>query len=157
MTCIYPLQNLSGDICKQLEAFFAHLGFHPKRLITDFDTKLIGGKASEFLNSLSIHVNAAPAYRQDKNGLAERHWQTVVAMARNWLASAELLATFWYYAVKRATEVCNYFPTPLPCGTWTTPLELAHNIKPDLRVLFKPFSVAAVCRERHGDIQLGKF
>lgn len=59
--------------------------------------------------------------------------------------------------VKRATEVCNYFPTPLPCGTWTTPLELAHNIKPDLRVLFKPFSVAAVCRERHGDIQLGKF
>jgi hypothetical protein len=157
MTCIYPLQNLSGDICKQLEAFFAHLGFHPKRLITDFDTKLIGGKASEFLNSLSIHVNAAPAYRQDKNGLAERHWQTVVAMARNWLASAELLATFWYYAVKRATEVCNYFPTPLPCGTWTTPLELAHNIKPDLRVLFKPFSVAAVRRERHGDIQLGKF
>lgn len=78
-------------------------------------------------------------------------------MARNWLASAELSATFWYYAVKRATEVCNYFPTHLPSVTWTTPLELAHGIKPDLRVLFKPFSVAAVCRERHGDTQVGKF
>jgi hypothetical protein len=157
MTYIYPLHNLTSDIHKQLEAFFAHLGFSPKRLITDFDTKLIGGKAREFLNSLSIHVNAAPAYRQDKNGLAERHWQTVVAMARNWLASAELPTTFWYYAVKRATEVCNYFPTLLSCCTWTTLLEMAHGKKPDLRVLFKLFSVAAVRRERHGDSQVGKF
>jgi len=37
-----------------------------------------------------IHVNAAPSYRQDKNGLVERHWQMMVSMARNWLASAEL-------------------------------------------------------------------
>jgi hypothetical protein len=38
MTYIYPLQNLSTDIRKQLEAFFAHLGFTARRLITDFDT-----------------------------------------------------------------------------------------------------------------------
>jgi hypothetical protein len=118
-----------------MEAFFAHLSFY----------------------SLSIHVNAAPAYRQDKNGLAERHWQTVVTMATNWLASAELPATFWYYVVKRATEICNYFPLQSSCGKWTTPLELAHGVKPDLRVLFKPFSVAAVRRKRHGDNHLGKF
>ena len=54
------------------------------------------------------HVNAAPAYCQDKNGIAERHWQTVVAMARKWLASAELPPIFWYLAVKRGTEICNY-------------------------------------------------
>jgi hypothetical protein len=30
MTYIYPLQNLTSDIGKQLEAFFAHLGFYPK-------------------------------------------------------------------------------------------------------------------------------
>jgi len=88
MTYIYPLQNLTTDIRRQLESFFAHLGFIPKRLVTDFDTKLIGGKAREYLNSLLIHVNAAPAHRQDKNGLAERHWQIIIAMARNWLASA---------------------------------------------------------------------
>jgi hypothetical protein len=40
---------------------------------------------------LKIHVNAAPAHRQDKNGLVERHWQTIVAMARNWLASIKFL------------------------------------------------------------------
>jgi len=62
MTYVYPLQNLTSDIRKQLEAFFAHLGFLPRRLITDFDTKLIGGKARDYLNSLLIHTNAAPAY-----------------------------------------------------------------------------------------------
>jgi hypothetical protein len=71
MTYLYPLQNLTSDIPKQLEAFFAHIGIVPKCLISDFDLKLIGGKAWEYLDQLLIHVNAAPAYRQDKNGLAK--------------------------------------------------------------------------------------
>jgi len=71
MCYIYPLQNLTTDIPKQIEAFFAHLGFVPKRLLTDFDLKLIGGRARDYLNSLLVHVNAAPSNRQDKNGLVE--------------------------------------------------------------------------------------
>jgi len=81
MTYIYPLQNLKSDIQKQMEAFFAHIGIVPQRIISDFDLKLIGGSARDYLNSLLVHVNAAPAYRQDKNGLAKRHWQTMVSMA----------------------------------------------------------------------------
>jgi hypothetical protein len=92
-------------------------------------------------------VNAAPAYRQDKNGLAERHWQTMVSMSRNWLASAELPSTFWFYAVRHAAEICNYFPYQLEDGTYSTPFELVHKIKPDLRVLFKMFGLTAVRRE----------
>jgi len=68
-------------------------------------------------------------------------------MARNWLASAELPDNFWFYAVKQAAEVCNYFPLKLDNGQWTTPFEMAHQVKPDLRVLFKLFSLAAVRRE----------
>jgi hypothetical protein len=37
----------------------------------------------------------------------------MVSMARNWLSSAELPASFWFYAVRRTAEVCNYFPTKL--------------------------------------------
>ncbi len=96
MTYIYPLQNLTSDISKQLQAFFAHSGIIPKRLISDFDTKLIGGKAQDYLNSLLIHVYAAPAFCQEKNGLIERHWQTMVSMVSNWLASAELPSSFWF-------------------------------------------------------------
>jgi hypothetical protein len=33
-------------------------------------------------------------------------------------------------------------------GSTTTPFELVHDSKPDLRVLFKPFALAAVCQER---------
>jgi len=157
MKYIYPLRNLTTDIPRQLEAFFAHLGFPPSRLITDFDLKLIGGKARDYLNCLSIHVNAAPASRQDKNGLAERHWQTMVSMACNWLASTELPASFWFYAVHCAAEVCNYFPSKLADGTFITPFELVHHQKPDLRVLFPLFGLAAVCHERVGDFKLAKF
>jgi hypothetical protein len=68
-------------------------------------------------------------------------------MARNWLLSAELPAKFWFFAVKRASEICNYFPLKLEDGTWTTPFTLAHGEKPDLRVLFKMFGLATVRRE----------
>jgi hypothetical protein len=63
MTYLYPLRNLSSDIPRQLEAFFAHLGVLPRQLITNFDLKRIGGKARDYINSLLIHVNAAPSYR----------------------------------------------------------------------------------------------
>jgi hypothetical protein len=49
---------------KQLESFFTCLGFVPKQLISDFDTKLFGGKTRDHLNQLRIHVNAAPDTRQ---------------------------------------------------------------------------------------------
>jgi hypothetical protein len=63
MNYIYPLQNLTSDIPRQMNAFFTHIDMYPKRLISDFDLKLIGGKARDHLNSLLIHVNAAPAMR----------------------------------------------------------------------------------------------
>ena len=97
---------MTTDIKSQMEAFFAHIGMVPRRIISDFGTKLIGGHARDYLNSLLVHVNAAPSYRQDKNGLAERHWQTMVSMAHNWLASAELPSSYWFYAVKCTAEVC---------------------------------------------------
>jgi hypothetical protein len=157
MTYLYPLQNLTSDIKKQMEAFFAHIGIVPKRLISDFDTKLIGGSAHEYLNSLLIHVNVAPSYPQEKNGLVERHWQTMVSMARNWLASAELPSSFWFYGVRHAAEVCNYFPFQLEDGSFTTPFQLVHHQKPDLRNLFKLFSLVAVRRERVNNDTIGKF
>jgi len=53
--------------------------------------------------------------------------------------------------------VCNYFPIHLPDGSWSAPFELAHKIKPDLRVLFKMFGLAAVRRERSGNLHPNKF
>ena len=90
--------------------------------MSDFVCRLIVGKSRDRLNQLSIHVHAAPSICHYRNGLAECHWQTLVAMARNWLASAELPEKFWFLAVKRAAEVCNYFPFQIENKCWTTPL-----------------------------------
>jgi hypothetical protein len=49
------------------------------------------------------------------------------------------------------------FPIKLEDGTWTTPFTLAHGEKPDLRVLFKMFGLAAVRRERVGNSRINKF
>jgi hypothetical protein len=75
----------------------------------------------------------------------------MVSMARNWLASTELPPSFWFYGIRRAAEVCNYFPSKREDGTFATPFELVHHQKPDLRVLFKMFGLAAVHCERQGD------
>jgi hypothetical protein len=50
-----------------------------------------------------------------------------------------------------------YFPTKQVNGDIITPFELVHHQKPDLRVLFKMFSLAAVHRERQGDCRIQKF
>jgi hypothetical protein len=78
-------------------------------------------------------------------------------MAQNWLASAELPPSFWFYTARRAAEVCNYFPYQLENGQYSTPFKLAHYVKPDLRLLFQRFSLAAVCCEHVGDETLSKF
>jgi hypothetical protein len=70
---------------------------------------------------------------------------------------AELPSTFWFYAVRRAAEVCNYFLIQLEYGSTTTPFELVHRTKQDLRVLFQPFTLAAVHQEGIGDESLPKF
>jgi hypothetical protein len=140
-----------------LELFFSHLGIILRRVITDFVLKLIGGKARDYFTSMLVHVNAAPPYRQDKNGLSERHWQTLVSMSRNWLASPELPSSFWFYAVRRAAEVCNYFPFKCEDGRVLTPFEMAYQVKPDVQNLFQPFCLAAVRRVRVGDEVVPKF
>jgi hypothetical protein len=78
-------------------------------------------------------------------------------MARNWLASAELPSSFWFYAVRRAAEVCNYFPTKMDNGSFIAPFEMVYKIKPDLRVLFKMFGSAAVHHKHQGASRLQKF
>jgi hypothetical protein len=50
-----------------------------------------------------------------------------MARARNWLAAAELPAKFWFYAVKRAAEVCNYCPLKTETGILTTPFNLIYR------------------------------
>jgi hypothetical protein len=85
-------------------------------------------------------LRAAPNGRQSQNGLIERNWRTMVTMARAFLTDRQMPKRFWFYALRHAAQVMNYCPG-LRAGVLTTPFELAHGCKPDLRVLFRLFSV----------------
>ena len=96
-------------------------------------------------------IEAAPPNKQNQNGLAESNWKSVLYMARAWLTSNLLSSKCWWWALKRATEISNYFPIKIN-NQLTTPFELTYGIKPDLRNLLLLFSVAYLSRYRDGNI-----
>ena len=85
-----------ADVCEAFSKFFIDASGFPKTLQTDFDTRLIGGKAAALLRSHGTRIRAAPPHRQDKNGLVERKWQSLTKMARSLLTEAKLSKKFWF-------------------------------------------------------------
>jgi hypothetical protein len=140
---VYGLKNLKSSLLKAMKKFLTDCGTKPSILRTNFDSKLMGGQVGDLLESNKIKVQSSPPYRQHQNGLVERHWQTVVSMARNWLTSSLLPSRFWFFAIKRACEVCNILPTS-HMDSITTPHTLQFGTKVDLRQLFPMFSVAYI-------------
>ena len=79
---IYGMSSLtSNHVISALEAFRADANGVPKKFHSDFDKKLIGGKALKWILNNKSHVITAPAGHQSSNGLVECTWRTVVQMA----------------------------------------------------------------------------
>ena len=140
---VYPIKSLKDDILPAFQSLVKDMGFAPKKIMTDFDHKLMGESVELYFTPLGTTIESAPPKHQHKNGLVERNWRTVIRMARSWLSSALLPSSFWYHAVKRAIEVTNYLPVTLN-GITTTPFEVVHHHKPDIRSLIPLFSVAYI-------------
>ena len=143
---VFKLQNLT-QVHLAMQQFITKVGrSYVGELRTDFDHKIIGGKCRELLNRENIPIKAAPPRRQSQNGLVESRWKQIIKMTRNWITSALLPTTFWWFGVKRAVEVSN---TAIPTfhhdkNNPTTPFELVHKRKPDLRNLIPMFSIADI-------------
>ena len=137
------MKGCSGsDICEALWKFFIDAGGFRKTLQCDFDPKIIGGKAASLLQSHVTAICAAPPNRQDKNGLVERKWQSIVNMARSFLTESQLPKRFWYWAVREASLRHNILPITTNCENpndakfWTTPYAAFYGVRPDYRILF---------------------
>lgn len=159
---ILPMKTLKTDLLHTLQLFCNNIGFTPKRILTDFDHKLMGQKVLDLFTDSSGHciietaptspiIEAAPPNKQNQNGLAESNWKSVRYMARAWLTSHLLQSKFWWWALKRATEVSNYIHIRID-NRITTPFELAYDVKPDLRALIPMFSVSYLRRYKDGNI-----
>jgi hypothetical protein len=124
--------------------FFIEAGGFPKKIQCDFDPRFVGGQALKLLRSHGCKVQAAPPHRQSQNGMVERRWQMLEAMARTYLTEARLPKRFWYWAIREATHRINMLPIttrpddPTNVDFLTTPFEAFYHKKPDYRTLF-PF------------------
>lgn len=144
---ILPLKNLKTDIPTVLLKLKHTLHIFPKRIITDYDHKLIGDKIQHFLidNHIDCKIEAAPPKRQNQNGLSESNWKTVLKMARVWIANKFMPSTFWWYALRHAVMISNYLPIMIN-NILTTPYYLIHHKRPDLRNLIPLFSVGYITK-----------
>ena len=129
---VYGLKNLTTSLLEAIKRFRMNCKIKPKLIRTDFDNKLISGEVEKYLLNEKIKIEASPPYRQHQNGLVERHWQSILAMSRNWLRSAMLPTKYWFFAVKRAVEVLNMMPIKHK-EKITTPYEQVFKVKPDFR------------------------
>ena len=138
---MYPMKNLKEDVLTAIKNLVKDLGEPPKTLRTDFDHKLMGKSVLDYFIDKRTTLESAPPEKQYQNGLCERNWRSLLRMARSWLATSLLPSDFWWFALKRATEVSNYIPLKIN-GITTTPHQLTYNTKPDLRNLLPMFCVA---------------
>ena len=138
---IYGLKGLaSNELIHAFSQFFTDAASTPNTLHADFDHKLIGGDLRLFLLSHRIHIHAAPSGRQSQNGLVEGNWKTIVRMSRSFLTDRLMPKRFWFFAVRHAAQILNYCPGRRH-NHFTTPFEMAHQTKPDLRILFRLFTI----------------
>jgi deoxyuridine 5'-triphosphate nucleotidohydrolase len=144
---LYGLKNLTTSLHSAIQQFLRDCGVKPKLIRTDFDQKLMGGEVAKLLTNAKVRIESSPPYRQHQNGLVERHWQTIVNMARNWLKSSMLPVDYWYFAIKRACEVSNMMPLKRQDKV-TTPYEIVYKRKVDFRALFPMFSIAYIRQHR---------
>ena len=103
---------------------------------SDFDQKLIGGKALRWIKAeAKSRLITAPSNRQSSNGLVECTWQSIVRMGRAYLTEKQMGREYWWHAVKHAVRMINQIPGRLG-RKLTSPFELVHGVKPDTSTWF---------------------
>ena len=138
---IYGMRSLlSACVVEALEQFRADAGSLPKQFRCDCDQKLLGGGARRWIYSEKSKIIGAPAGRQSSNGLAERAWATICAMARSYMTEKQMPRDYWYHAIHHAGRMMNCVPGKVN-GKLTTAFELVHHVPPDTRTWFPLFSI----------------
>lgn len=138
---IFGMQALTfNEIISSLEQFVLAAGDVPQCFHTDFDKKLIGGKALRWILEHKSRAIASPSQCQSSNGLVERTWQSLVRMARAFITEKQLGCEYWFYAVKHAALMINQIPGRLG-RKLTFPFEMVHGVKPDSSTWFELFSI----------------
>ena len=110
----------------------------------------MGKSIQQYLNDSKSTITSTPSGKQRQNGLCESNWRSILRMSRGWLTNNLMPTDFWWFSLKRATEVSNYVPLKVN-NIITTPHKLAFQVKPDARNLFPIFSVSYLRKTRDAE------
>jgi hypothetical protein len=120
-----------------------------KGLQSDNGGEFMSGAFQAYLREKGIvHYTSVP-YTPPQNGVIERANRTLTEGARTMLHNANLLKSFWYFAVAAKAYLLNRTPTRANNGI--TPFERWFNIAPKLshlRIFGSPVSVAVAKEKR---------
>lgn len=154
---VYGLKSLLADaIIAALTNFRTDAGGLAVQFWTDCDAKLLSTAVVSWLRSHGSDIASAPAGRQSSNGLVERQWRSMVAMARSYLMEQQMPRAFWLSAIQYAARMMNCIPGKVN-NELTTPFELIHHSPPDSRLWFPLFSVGYFNHTRDGSVVRSSF
>ncbi|CAN0123935.1 unnamed protein product [Discosporangium mesarthrocarpum] len=86
-------------------------GLRPQCLRSDSGGEYTGRDFCEYWNSTGIQQEFTGPYTPQQNGVAEREWQSLMAMTRCLLSGASLPKEFWAEVFNTLVYLSNRFPS----------------------------------------------
>ena len=127
---VYLLKS-KDEVAPKLELFLAELG-KPRRIVSDNAKEFKFGKFADVCLRNHIRQEFTAAYTPEENGKVERVWSTIGAMVRCMLKTANLVETFWSFAIRAAFHIKNRC---VHSSHGKTPFEKFFGKPPDLNHL----------------------
>ena len=107
-------------------------GVHLRVLRSDNGGEYIDGNCKAYLNSIGCAQELSPPYASQANGVAEKSWSDLLAMARCILHDQQKDKQWWGVAVQFATYITNHLRTTAvddvpPQAAWSNmPIDVSH-------------------------------
>ena len=124
-----------SDFLEELRKWMDELnseGVHLRVLRSDNGGEYIDGNCKAYLNSIGCAQELSPPYASQANGVAEKSWSDLLAMARCILHDQQKDKQWWGVAVQFATYITNHLRTTAvddvpPQAAWSNmPIDVSH-------------------------------
>ena len=111
---LYAMKTKDEFLEKLMEyrLYCKSLGIHLTGVRADNDSVITCKKTQDWAMDNGINFTYTAAYSHESNGIAERHWRTIMTMALCFLMTSGLPVKFWVLAAMHANYIRARLPHP---------------------------------------------